>query len=127
MGILLVKITIFPTSFGHGCSQGICRIWDLQLLKDIWRYFTTDVSNFRPYAETENDGGERKVCMKWIEFRSWFRPSGTKISIFIIQKCSRCFSHYFNVSVDDVRIFLSCSMIIIFPWLLKSWSCLFKC
>ena len=33
----------------------------------------------------------------------------------------------FNVSVDVVRMFLSCSMIMIFPWLLKSWSCLLKC
>ena len=25
----------FPTSFGHGCPQGICQICDLQVLKDI--------------------------------------------------------------------------------------------
>ena len=34
---------------------------------------------------------------------------------------------FFNVSVDVVRMFLSCSMIIIFPWLLKSWWCLLEC
>ena len=28
---------------------------------------------------------------------------------------------------DVMRMFLSCSMIIIFSWLLKSWSCLLKC
>ena len=33
-GIRLVK-TIFPTSFGRGRSQGICRICDLQVLKDV--------------------------------------------------------------------------------------------
>ena len=98
----------FPTSFGRGCSQGICRICDLQVLKDILRRFTTDLIYFRPCAETKNNGGERKVCMKWIQFRSWFRRSGAK------------------VSVDVVRMFLSCSMIMIFPWLLKSWSCLLK-
>ena len=38
----------FPTSFGRDRSQGICRICDLQALKDIWHHFTTDVSYFRP-------------------------------------------------------------------------------
>ena len=33
----------------------------------------------------------------------------------------------FSVSVDDMRMFFSCSMIVIFSWLLKSWSCLLKC
>ena len=33
MGISLVKTNFFPTSFG--LSQGICRICDLQVLKDI--------------------------------------------------------------------------------------------
>ena len=37
------------------------------------------------------------------------------------------FSFSFNVSADIVRMFLSYSMIIVFPWLLKSWSCLLKC
>ena len=131
MGITLVKRTkikiVFPTSLCHDHSQGICRICDLQVLKDIWRHFTTDVSYFRPYAETENNGGERKDCMKWVQFRSCFRPSDAKVSSFIIQKFYRCFSLSFNVSVDVVRMFLSCSMIMIFPWLLKSWSCLLKC
>ena len=45
------------------CSQGIC---DLQVLKDILRHFTAVVSYFVSYAEKENNGGERKVCMKWI-------------------------------------------------------------
>ena len=117
----------FRTSFGCGRSQGICRISDLQVQKDIWRCFTTDISYFGPYAETKNNGGEQKVCMKWIQFRSWFRPSGAKVSSFIIQKFYCCFSLSFNVSVDAVQIFLSCSVIIIFLWLLKSWSCLLKC
>ena len=30
---------------------------------------------FRPYAETKNNGSERKVCMKWIQFRSCFKTS----------------------------------------------------
>ena len=46
----------FPSSFGRGRFQGICRICDLQVLKYIWRHFTTDVSYFRPYAETKNNG-----------------------------------------------------------------------
>ena len=119
--------TIFPTSFGRDFSQGICRICDLQVLKDIWRHFTTDVSYFRPYAETKNNGGEQKVCMKWIQFRSWFRPSGAKVSNFIIKMFSRYFSLSSNVSVDIVGMFLSYSMIMIFPWFLNLWSCLLKC
>ena len=95
--------------------------------KAIWRNSTTDVSYFRPNAETKNNGSERKVCMKWIQFRSWIRPCGAKVSSFIIQKFSRCFSLSFSVSVDVVRMFLSCSMIMIYPWLLKSWLCLLKC
>ena len=43
----------------------------------------TDVSYFRPYAETKNNEGEQRVCMKWIQFRSWFRPSGAKVYIYI--------------------------------------------
>ena len=122
-----VEWCFFFFVFEYHISQGKCRICDLQVLKDIWRHFTTDVSYFVPYAETKNNEDEWKVCMKWIQFRSWFRPSGTKVSSFIIQKFSRCFSLSFNVSVDVVRMFLSCSMIMIFPWLLKSWSCLLKC
>ena len=111
--------------FEYHISQGKCRICDLQVLKDIWRHFTTDVSYFVPYAETKNNEDEWKVCMKWIQFRSWFRPSGAKVSSFIIQKFSCCFSLSFNVSIDVLPVFFS-SMIMIFPCLLKSWSCLLK-
>ena len=97
------------------------------MLKDIWRYFTTDVSYFRPYAETKYNGGEQKVYMKWMQFRFWFRPSGTKALSFIIQKFSGSFSLSFNVSVYVVRMILSCSMVIIFLWFLQSWSGLLKC
>ena len=116
---------IFLTSFGRGRSQGICWICDLEVLKAIWLHSTTDVSYFRPYAETKNDGSEREVCMKWIQFRSSFRLF--EAASFIIQTFSRCFSLSFNVLVDVMRMVLSCSMIMIFPWLLKSWSCLLKC
>ena len=114
---------VFATSFSCGCSQGICQICDLQVLRDIWCHFMTDFSYFRPYAETKSNGGEQKICMKLIQFRSWFRPSGAKVSSFIIQKFSHCFSLSFNVSVDAVRMFLSCSMITIFPWLLHDRAC----
>ena len=113
--------------FGRGRSQGVCRVCDLQVLEDIWRHFTTGVNYFRPHAETKNNGGEWKVCMKWIQFRSWFKPSGAKVSSFIIQKFFRCFSLSFNVSADIARMFLSYPMILIFPWLLNSWTCLLKC
>ena len=46
---------------------------------------TTDISYFRPYAETKNNGVEQTVCMKWIQFRSWFRPCDANVSSFIIQ------------------------------------------
>ena len=72
--------------------------------------FAACVSYFRPYAETKSNGNEWKVCIKWIEFRSWFKPCGIKISSFIIQK----FSHCFILPVDVVHMFLSCSMIINF-------------
>ena len=50
-----------PDEMGScGRSQGICTISDLQMLKDIWRHFTTDVSYFRPYAETKKNRGEWK-------------------------------------------------------------------
>ena len=65
-----------------------------------------DVSYFRPYAKKKSNGGEWKVCIKWIQFRSWFRSSGAKVSSFIIQKFSCCFGLSFNVSVDVVQIFL---------------------
>ena len=52
LGIPLGKANYsFPTSFARGRSQRICRICDLQVLKDIRRHFTTDGSCFWPYAE----------------------------------------------------------------------------
>ena len=97
------------------------------MLKVIWRYFTTDVSHFRPYAETKTNGIERKVCIKWIQFRLWSSPGSAKFSSFIIQRFYRCFSFSFNVSVDFVLMFLKFSIIMNFHWLLKSWSYLLKC
>ena len=47
------------------------------------------------------------------------KPSGAKVSSFIIQKFSCCFSLSFNVSIDVLPMFFS-SMIMIFPCLLKS-------
>ena len=102
-------------------NKGICWTCDLQVLKNIWLHFTTDVSYFWPSAELKNNGGERKVCVKWIQFRPWFRPCGAKVSSFIIKKIFHRFSLSFNVSVDVVRTFLSCSLIMNFPWLIKSW------
>ena len=134
MGIALVKTNLFFHTFifrhtpwepRWPFSRGMSNLWFTSV--EYWRHLTTDVSYFGPYAETKNNGDEQKVCMKWIQFRSWFRPSGIKVSSFIIQKFSRCFSLSFNVSVDIVQMFLSCSMIMIFPWLLKSWSWLLKC
>ena len=95
----------------------------------------TGVSYVRSYGETKNDREERKVCMKWIQFRSWFRPSGAaKVSSFIIKKFSHCFSLSFNLSVDAVRMFFSCSMIMIISVIVKvmnvlvetsaSWNCI---
>ena len=121
------KKTIFLTSFGHGRSQRMWWICHLQVLNDIWSYFNTDVSYISPYAETKYNGGERKVCMKWIQFRSWFRPSGVKASSFIIQKFYGSFSLSFNVSVDAVWMFLSCSIVMIFLGFLKPRPCLLKC
>ena len=70
MGITLVETNCFPnSSFGRGRSKGINSICDLQVLKAVQRYSTTVFSYFRPYAETRNDGREREVCMKWIQFR----------------------------------------------------------
>ena len=63
----------------------------------------------------------------WLQFSSCFRPCGTKVWSFIIQKFSPCFSLSFNVSAEVVVMFLSYSMIINFSWLLKSWSYLLKC
>ena len=123
MGKTLVKQTIFPTSFGRGRSQGICRHCHLQVLKDIWRHFRIDVSYVIRDAQTKNNGGKWKICIKW----PWFSPSGAKASSFIVLKFSRCFSLSFNVSDAVVWMFLSCSMIMMFPWLLKLWSCLLKC
>ena len=93
--------------------------------------YLTEVSCFIPNAETKNNGGERKVCIKWIQFRSWFRPSAAKVSSFIIQKFSRWFSLSFNVSVDVVPMFLSCSdfsvivkVMIVPVEMFASWYCI---
>ena len=87
------------------------------MLKDIWRYFTTEVSYFRPCVETKTNSSERKVCIKSIQFRSWFSPGGAKFSSSIIQRFSRCFSLSFNVSVDFVLMFVPVEMF-------ASWYCI---
>ena len=128
MRIPLVKTNYFPNyfrpwSFSRDMSslRFTSAEWYLTSFYD-WRQL------FWTICRNKNNGGERKVCMKWIQFRSWFRPSEAKVSSFIIQKFSRSFSLSFNVSVDVVvQIFLSCSMITTFPWMLKAWSCLLKC
>ena len=114
-------------SFGCGCSQGIWRICNLQVLTDIWRHFMTHVSFLRPYPETKNNSSEQIVCIIWPQYMSWFIPSGTSVSSFMTQTFSRCFGLSSKFSDDIVRIFLSCSMIMNFLWFLKLWSCLLKC
>ena len=48
-----------------------------------------------------------KVFITRSQFRSWFRPYGaTKVSSFIIQSFSLCFSLSFNVSADGVLMVL---------------------
>ena len=101
-------LTIF---FGISHSQGTWRICYLQVLKDFWCHFTTDVSLFRPYAETMDNGSDRKVCVKWLQFRSWFRPCSAKVWSFLIQRLSCYFSLTFNVSVDFVGMFVSCFVV----------------
>ena len=129
MNIFWTRWNYFPNKFQQWpFSRGmkIWRICDLQILEDIWRHLTTDVSFFRPYEETKNNGSEQKICITLPQFRSWFRSCGAKVSSFMFQKFSRSFSLSFKVSVDAVCMFLSCSMIPNFLWLLKSWSCMLK-
>ena len=83
-------------------------------------------SFFKSYAEKKANGSKQKVSLTWLQFRFWFRPFSTKVPSFIIKKFSCYFSLSFNVSIDIVRMLLSCTMIMNFVWLLKSWSGLFK-
>ena len=77
--------------------------------------FHNDANHFRPYVEKKNNGSEQNVCILWLQFRYWFKPYGAKVSSFIIQKFSRCFSLSFNISVDVVLMFLSSTLIMNFP------------
>ena len=45
----------------------------------IYIYTMTDASYFKLYAETKNNGSEREVFMKKIQFRPWLRPCGSKV------------------------------------------------
>ena len=111
MGMPLVKTNYFSQLVP---AVAILKGYVEFVMKNILRHFTIEVSYFRPYAQTKNNGDERKVCMKWIQFRSCFRPSDAKVSSFIIQKYSSWFSLSFNVSVNVAGMFLSCSLIINF-------------
>ena len=67
-----------------------------------------------PYAEKKIiEMNEKSAC-------NGFRPSSVKVSSFIIQKFSRCINLSFNVSIDAMRMFLSCSMIMVLLRFLKS-------
>ena len=71
--------------------------------------FYDEVSCFRAYAETKNNGGERKVCMKWIHF---FRSSDAKVSGFIIQRFSCCC--HLLVDKLDFSVFLISFFILLY-------------
>ena len=90
-------------------------------------WFASAEGYLTSFYDWKNNGGERKVYIKSIQFMSWVIASIDKVSSFIIHKIYCCFSLFFNVLVDVVRKFLSCFMMMIFLWLLKSWSCLLKC
>ena len=50
----------FPTSCGHGCTQGICRVFDLQVLKvfDVILWLTSVILDHM--QKQKNNGGEKK-------------------------------------------------------------------
>ena len=67
MGITQVKNKLFlQLVLAVAFSRDMSNLW----FANAERYltsFATHVSYSRPYAETKNNGGERKVCMKWIQ------------------------------------------------------------
>ena len=97
-----------------------CIIYIYIYIYDIWRHFSTDDNFFRSCAEMKNNSSERNVCITWLQLRSWFKSCGAKVLSFIILNFSRCFSISLNDTFDAVCMLLSCSMIMSFPWLLKS-------
>ena len=85
-----------------------------------WRQF------LRSHPETKNNGSEQTVCIIWLRlglgsdhvvWKSqvlWSRSFFTVLVFLLMSQLMLC-------------MFLSCSMIMNFPWLLKPWSCFLKC
>ena len=66
----------------NGDNTSKNKLCDLQVLKDIWCHFTTDISYFRPYAETKNIYGTQHWRILWSSYRklAWvgFEPTTTE-------------------------------------------------
>ena len=73
----------------------------------------------RSYAETKNNGSERKVCKLWLQFRSWFRHVMLKSQVLWFRSFLALLV-FLLMSQLTPGMFLGCSMIINFLWLLKS-------
>ena len=54
----------------------------------------------------KNNSSERRMGIAWLQLRSWFKSCVAKVSSFIIQNFSHCFSISFDDTVDVVVCFL---------------------
>ena len=66
----------------------------------------------------------KKTCTLWISLNSWFKPY---VSSILIQTFSLSLSLYSRISVHDEVVFLICSIIANFLYVLKSWLDKLKC
>ena len=115
MGITLVKTNNFPNWF-------ICNYW--RIYGAILRLTSVILNHIEKRKIIEMNGKS-----SWNGFNLGLRSDqvALKSQVSLSRSFLAVFSFSFNVSADIVRMFLSYSMIIVFPWLLKSWSCLLKC
>ena len=115
MGITLVKTNNFPNWF-------ICKYW--RIYGAILRLTSVILNHIEKRKIIEMNGKS-----SWNGFSLGLRSDqvALKSQVSLSRSFLAVFSFSFNVSADIVRMFLSYSMIIVFPWLLKSWSCLLKC
>ena len=125
MGITLVKTNYFPELVS---SMAVLKVYvELVIFKCwtvIWRltsiilYYMQKQKMMEVNGKSTWNGFNLGLGSDQVALKSQISLSRNFLIVLVIS---------FNVSVDAVRMFLSCSMIMIFLWLSKAWPCLLKC
>ena len=91
----------------------------------LWRHLRSKMTcQLRSRVKCRWEGSVRVFIIYCLS--SWFSPYGTKVFSFHTHKFSRCIKRSDKICLE-LEVETSLSMIINLVWLLKLWSCCWKC